>query len=47
MFKYSGLMYTLGKLFMLNYRYLFRNIIRRKFDRDDSEFEDIFDGYFI
>lgn len=47
LFKYSGLMYTLGKLFMLNYRYLFRNIIRRKFDRDDSEFEDIFDGYFI
>lgn len=43
--KHPGLMYTLGKLLMLNHRHLPRNTTRRKFDRDDSELEDISDGH--
>lgn len=45
--KHPGLMYTLGKLLMLNHRHLPRNTTRRKFDRDDSELEDISDGHLV
>ncbi|XP_062619647.1 trithorax group protein osa-like isoform X2 [Saccostrea cucullata] len=43
--KHPGLMYTLGKLLMLNHRHLPRNTTRKKFDRDDSEMEDISDSH--
>ncbi|KAK3096648.1 hypothetical protein FSP39_002054 [Pinctada imbricata] len=43
--KHPGLMYTLGKLLLLNHRHLPRNTTRKKFDRDDNELEDIVDGH--
>ncbi|XP_056014510.1 trithorax group protein osa-like isoform X9 [Ostrea edulis] len=43
--KHPGLMYTLGKLLKLNHRHLPRNTTRKKFDRDDSELEDISDSH--
>ena len=42
---HPGLMYTLGKVLTLNHRHLPRNTTRKKFDRDDSELEDIVDSH--
>lgn len=47
MSKHAGLLFTLGKLLQLHHRHLPRNTTRKKFDRDESELEDLMDSRHI
>jgi hypothetical protein len=40
-------MFTLGKILTLHHYHLPRNTTRRKFDRDDSELEELTDSHLI
>lgn len=46
MSKHTGLLFTFGKLLTHQHHHLPRNTTRRKFDRDDSELEDLQDSYY-
>lgn len=45
--RHAGLMFTLGKILTLHHYHLPRNTTRRKFDRDDSELEELTDSHLI
>ncbi|XP_071134837.1 trithorax group protein osa-like isoform X6 [Mytilus edulis] len=45
--KNAALMFTLGKLLTLHHHHLPRNTTRRKFDREDTELEDLSDSHLL